>query len=62
MSMPFTVPSLKFTYFLYLQAFYILAGSFVSEGATLFLAVNSVRKRAKALDMSFKDYSMDIDR
>jgi hypothetical protein len=28
----------------------------VSEGATLFLAVNAVRKRAKNLDMTFKEY------
>ncbi|GFN81708.1 Zinc transporter 9 [Plakobranchus ocellatus] len=33
-----------------------LAGSFVSEGATLLIAINQVRKSSHALDMTFREY------
>ncbi|KAK3768076.1 hypothetical protein RRG08_009203 [Elysia crispata] len=33
-----------------------LAGSFVSEGATLLVAVNQVKKSSQALDMTFTEY------
>lgn len=35
----------------------ILAGSLVSEGATLYLACNSVRKRAKEVGITFREFS-----
>ncbi|CAG7838386.1 unnamed protein product [Allacma fusca] len=37
-------------------AFFVLGGSLVSEGATLIMAVNSVRKRCRELNVSFKDF------
>lgn len=37
-------------------AFFILGGSLVSEGATLLVAVNEIRRSAKASKMNFKDY------
>ncbi|XP_037818140.1 zinc transporter 9 [Lucilia sericata] len=37
-------------------AFFILGGSLVSEGATLLVAVNEVRRSAKLKGISFKDY------
>ncbi|XP_069692159.1 proton-coupled zinc antiporter SLC30A9, mitochondrial isoform X2 [Periplaneta americana] len=37
-------------------AFYILGGSLVSEGATLLVAVNSIRKGARQNMMSFTEY------
>lgn len=37
-------------------AFFILGGSFISEGATLLVAVNTIRSAAKANNISFKDY------
>lgn len=37
-------------------AFYVLAGSLVSEGATLVVAINSVRQGAKSMGMSFREY------
>lgn len=40
----------------YYWAFYILAGSLVSEGATLVVAINSVKQGAKAMGMSFREY------
>lgn len=43
--------------FPFLQAFFVLGGSLVSEGATWLVAFNSVRKGAKEVNMSIKDYS-----
>lgn len=40
----------------YYWAFYILGGSLVSEGATLVVAINSVKTGAKAMGMSFREY------
>uniref|UniRef100_A0A1L8DDJ5 Proton-coupled zinc antiporter SLC30A9, mitochondrial n=1 Tax=Nyssomyia neivai TaxID=330878 RepID=A0A1L8DDJ5_9DIPT len=40
----------------YSMAFLILAGSIVSEGATLVVAVNAIRKSAKSSNMSFREY------
>lgn len=37
-------------------AFFILGGSLVSEGATLVVAINSVKQGAKAMGMSFREY------
>ncbi|KAM7341852.1 solute carrier family 30 member 9 isoform 2-T4 [Cochliomyia hominivorax] len=37
-------------------AFFILGGSLVSEGATLLVAVNEVRRSAKLKGISFRDY------
>lgn len=37
-------------------AFYVLGGSLVSEGATLVVAINSVKQGAKAMGMSFREY------
>ncbi|CRL00637.1 CLUMA_CG013897, isoform A [Clunio marinus] len=37
-------------------AFFILGGSLVSEGATLVVAINSVKQGAKSMGMSFKQY------
>lgn len=37
-------------------AFFILGGSLVSEGATLLVAVNSIKKGARELNMSFSEY------
>lgn len=37
-------------------AFFILGGSLVSEGATLVVAINSVKQGAKAMGMTFKEY------
>lgn len=37
-------------------AFWILGGSLISEGATLVLALNSIRHSATKANMSFKDY------
>lgn len=37
-------------------AFCILGGSLVSEGATLVVAINSIRNGAKAAGMSFREY------
>ncbi|TMW51134.1 hypothetical protein DOY81_003750, partial [Sarcophaga bullata] len=37
-------------------AFFILGGSLVSEGATLLVAMNEVRRSAKLKGISFKDY------
>ncbi|KAF4524157.1 hypothetical protein B566_EDAN010612 [Ephemera danica] len=37
-------------------AFFILGGSLVSEGATLLVAVNSIRKGAKETGMTFTEY------
>lgn len=39
-----------------LQAYYILAGSMISEGATLLMAFNSIRKGARNASISVKDY------
>lgn len=38
------------------QAFCILGGSLVSEGATLLVAINSIRKGARIKGMSFREY------
>ncbi|XP_014241145.1 zinc transporter 9 isoform X2 [Cimex lectularius] len=40
----------------YFWAFCILAGSLVSEGATLMVAINSIKKGAKESGMSFQEY------
>lgn len=40
----------------YYWAFFILGGSLVSEGATLVVAINSVKQGAKAMGMSFREY------
>lgn len=37
-------------------AYFILGGSLVSEGATLVVAINSVKQGAKSMGMSFKEY------
>jgi solute carrier family 30 (zinc transporter), member 9 len=37
-------------------AFCILAGSLVSEGATLLVAINSIRRGARAINMPFREY------
>jgi zinc transporter 9 len=37
-------------------AFFILGGSLVSEGATLIVAINSIREGAKKMGMSFREY------
>lgn len=37
-------------------AFFILGGSLVSEGATLVVAINSVKEGAKSMGMSFREY------
>ena len=37
-------------------AFFILGGSLVSEGATLIVAINSIKQGAKACNMPFKEY------
>lgn len=37
-------------------AFFILGGSLLSEGATLVVAINSVKQGAKAMGMSFREY------
>lgn len=37
-------------------AFFILGGSLASEGATLLVAINSCRRGATALGLSFKEY------
>ena len=39
-------------------AYFILGGSLVSEGATLLVAINSIRKGACEKQLSFKDYVM----
>ncbi|KAJ6645689.1 Zinc transporter 9 [Pseudolycoriella hygida] len=39
-------------------AFYILGGSLISEGATLVVAVNTIRHAAKANNQTFKEYVM----
>lgn len=39
------------------QAYFILGGSLVSEGATWVVAFSSIRKGAKEVQMSVKDYS-----
>ena len=43
-----------------MQAFFILGGSLVSEGATLLVAVNSIKKGAKKNMMSFTEYGMSV--
>lgn len=40
----------------YFWAYFILAGSLVSEGATWLVALNSVRKGAKEVNMTVRDY------
>lgn len=40
----------------YYWAFFILGGSLVSEGATLVVAINSVKQGAKAMGMSLREY------
>ena len=40
----------------FFYAFFILAGSFVSEGGTLMVAINEVRRSAKLQGISFRDY------
>uniref|UniRef100_A0A6M2E260 Putative zinc transporter 9 n=1 Tax=Xenopsylla cheopis TaxID=163159 RepID=A0A6M2E260_XENCH len=40
----------------YYWAYYILAGSMISEGATLLMAFNSIRKGARNASISVKDY------
>lgn len=40
----------------YYWAFFILGGSLISEGATLVVAINSVKQGAKAMGMSFREY------
>uniref|UniRef100_A0A7G3B7D4 Proton-coupled zinc antiporter SLC30A9, mitochondrial n=1 Tax=Lutzomyia longipalpis TaxID=7200 RepID=A0A7G3B7D4_LUTLO len=40
----------------YSMAFLILAGSLVSEGATLVVAINAIRKSAKSSQMTFREY------
>ncbi|CAL8082363.1 unnamed protein product [Orchesella dallaii] len=37
-------------------AMFVLTGSLVSEGATLYLACNSVRKRAKEINLTFREF------
>jgi zinc transporter 9 len=48
-------PCVNFTSF---QAFFILGGSLVSEGATLLVAVNSIRKGARQNKMTFTEYGI----
>lgn len=43
-----------------LQAYFILGGSLVSEGATWLVAFNSIRKGAREINMSVKDYSRTL--
>lgn len=38
------------------QAYFILGGALVSEGATLLVAINAIKKGAKEADMPFKEY------
>lgn len=40
----------------YFWAFFILGGSLISEGATLVLALNSIRHNAKKSNMSFREF------
>lgn len=40
-------------------AFFILGGSLVSEGATLLVAINSIKAGAKKMGMSFQDYVLN---
>jgi len=40
-------------------AFFVLGGSLVSEGATLLVAITTLRKGAKEMDMSFTEYVMN---
>lgn len=40
----------------FMWAYIVLAGSFVFEGITLFLAIKSIRKSAKEADMTFREY------
>ena len=40
----------------YYWAFFILGGSLLSEGATLIVAINSVKQGAKSMGMSFREY------
>lgn len=37
-------------------AFFVLGGSLVSEGATLIVAINSIRQGAKGMNMTFREY------
>lgn len=39
------------------QAFFILGGSLLSEGATLIMAINAIRQGAARHNMSFSKYS-----
>ena len=41
---------------IYFQALAILGGSFISEGATLIVAANQVRKNARKNSVSFREY------
>jgi zinc transporter 9 len=43
------------------QAFFILGGSLVSEGATLLVAVNSIRKGARQNQMTFTEYGISAE-
>lgn len=44
----------------YFWAFFILGGSLVSEGATLLVAINSIKQGAKKMGLSFQDYGKII--
>lgn len=41
----------------YFQAYFILGGSLVSEGATFLVAFNSIRKGAAEANITVRDYS-----
>lgn len=42
------------------QAYFILGGSLVSEGATWLVAFNSIRRGAKESNMTVKEYSKSV--
>uniref|UniRef100_T1GUV0 Cation efflux protein transmembrane domain-containing protein n=1 Tax=Megaselia scalaris TaxID=36166 RepID=T1GUV0_MEGSC len=44
----------------YFWAFFVLGGSLVSEGATLVVAFNEIKRSAKKHEMSFKEYEEKI--
>lgn len=45
----------------YFWAFFVLGGSLVSEGATLVVAFNEIKRSAKKHEMSFKEYGRTIE-
>lgn len=48
---------LSFLKFIF-QAFCVLGGSLVSEGATLLVAINSIKKGAAEKGLTFTEYGM----